>query len=323
MSTAGQLIQSLSLSRVLLIGDVILDEYRWGTALGLSAETPTIVARDDKTTMSLGGAGLLCRNALALGGSVKFVSLVGDDEYRQYTGQFLHDNLTKVFLEDPGRKTTVKSRFWVSGYKLLQWDRLDNRFIDATLEREIVSLIRSDLASHDKLIVSDYRHGLLTETLAHSLVELSKQSGKPLYVDSQVSQRAGNHRWYTGANLFCLNRREALTVDDAFDSRPIEESLAVLRETLKADNLVVKLGEKGCIALLGTRLVSAAPPSVQVRDTTGAGDAFFSVLSLAPEPLSESYFTIANTWAALSTTLAGAQPPALSMLDETLRKAPV
>jgi rfaE bifunctional protein kinase chain/domain len=320
MSPAEKLVTSLAASRVLLIGDVILDEYRWGTALGLSAETPTIVARDDRTTISLGGAGLLCRNILALGGKVKFISLVGDDEYKQYTGQFQHHDLTKVFLEDPGRKTTVKSRFWVSGYKLLQWDRLDNRFISAGMEREIVSTVCADLGSFDKLIVSDYRHGLITESLADSLVELSKKSGKPLYVDSQVSQRTGNHRWYSGANLFCLNRREALTVDSEFDSRPMEDSLAVLQKTLKADNVVVKLGEKGCTALLGTRLVSAAPPPVEVRDTTGAGDAFFAVVSLAPEPLSESHLAMANTWAALSTTLAGAQSPTLSMLNEILRK---
>jgi D-beta-D-heptose 7-phosphate kinase / D-beta-D-heptose 1-phosphate adenosyltransferase len=323
VSPTEKLVRSLSGSRVLLIGDVILDEYRWGTALGLSAETPTIVARDDSTTISLGGAGLLCRNILALGGNVKFTSLVGDDDYRQYTDQFQHHNLTKDFLEDPGRKTTVKSRFWVSGYKLLQWDRLDNRFIGADLERAIVSTIATDLGSFDKLIVSDYRHGLITESLAHSLVQLSKKSGKPLYVDSQVSQRIGNHRWYTGASLFCLNRREALTVDADFDSRPIEESLAALREILKADSVVVKLGEKGCTALLGTKLVSAAPPPVEVRDTTGAGDAFFAVLSLAPEPLSESDLEMANTWAALSTTLKGAQAPTLAMLDETLQKVAV
>jgi rfaE bifunctional protein kinase chain/domain len=312
-----------STARVLLVGDVILDEYRWGTALGLSAETPTIVASDDTRTMSLGGAGLLCRNILALGGEVKFISLVGDDEYRQYTDKFQHHNLTKVFLEDPGRKTTVKSRFWVGGYKLLQWDRLDNRFISASMEREIVSTISADLGSFHKLVVSDYRHGLITESLAQSLVDLSKRYGKSLYVDSQVSQRTGNHRWYTGANLFCLNRREALTVDAEFDSRPIEDSLAALRETLKTENVVVKLGEKGCTALLGTALVSAAPPPVEVRDTTGAGDAFFAVLALAPEPLSELHLAVANTWAALSTTLAGAQPPTLSMLNDTLRKAAV
>jgi sugar/nucleoside kinase (ribokinase family) len=153
------------------------------------------------------------------------------------------------------------------------------------------------------------------------LVALSNEFGKPLYVDSQVSQRTGNHRWYAGANLFCVNAREALTVDPQFDSRPLEVSLAALRETLNAENIVVKLGEKGCTALLGSELLSARPPHIQVRDTTGAGDAFFAVLSLIQGRVSESHLLMANTWAALSTTLAGAQPPTLPMLDGILRKA--
>jgi bifunctional ADP-heptose synthase (sugar kinase/adenylyltransferase) len=111
------LIQSFSTSKALLIGDVILDEYRYGTGLGLSAETPTIVARDESSTVSIGGAGLLCRNMLALGGKVKFISLLGDDDFGQTANRFQHSNLIKAFIEDPGRKTTVKSRFWVGGYK--------------------------------------------------------------------------------------------------------------------------------------------------------------------------------------------------------------
>lgn len=315
------LIQSFASSRVLLIGDLILDEYRRGTALGLSAETPTIVARDQTTTFSLGGAGLLCRNILALGGKVKFVSLVGDDDYNQHATRFRHPNLTAAFLEDTGRKTTVKTRFWVNDYKLLQWDRLDNGPIPRELEETILSLVGNEIEEFDKLIVSDYRHGLISETLAKSLVELLTESGKPLYVDSQVSQRHGNHDWYSGANLFCVNAREALTVNPEFESRPIETSLATLRNLLKAENIVVKLGEKGCIALLRDRYVSASPPTVQVIDTTGAGDAFFSVLSLAPEPLVEDHLFLANTWAALSTTVKGAQPPTLAMLNGHLGRS--
>ena len=320
-SKVSRLLEEMSQTRVLMIGDVILDEYRWGSALGLSAETPTIVARDDTTSVSIGGAGLYCRNMLALGGKVKFISLVGGDEFKRFTNSFRHKNLQKSFIEDPTRKTTVKSRFWVGGYKLLQWDRLDNRFISPEIEEQIVAMVRADLPSFDRLIVSDYRHGLLTETLAAKLVELAKAADKPLYVDSQVSQRAGNHRWYTGASLFCLNRREALTVDPEFDSRPIEESLKELTTILQAESVVVKLGELGCSVLLDNRLVTVAPPATIVKDTTGAGDAFFAVLSLVPGALTEDHLAMANTWAALSTTLKGAQPPTLAMLKGSHKKA--
>jgi len=318
MSSAEAAVRSLAGVRVLLVGDVIVDEYHQGAALGLSAETPTVVVRDQGSRRSAGGAGLLCRNLLALGGQVLFVSLVGADEYARSATGLRHRRLSKVFLREAGRATTVKSRYWVNGYKLLQWDRLDNRPIQAATEKAVLAAVRRRLRACHKLIISDYRHGLLTESLAHSLVSLARDLGKPLYVDSQVSQNTANHRWYAGASLFCLNRREALAVDPRFDARPLESSLRRLQASLKAQNVVIKLGENGCAALLGSRYTTCAPPRGPVRDTTGAGDAFFAVLALAAGSPSESHLALANRWAALSTTLLGAQPPTLAMLRQTL-----
>lgn len=320
-SKIQDLVRSMAEAKILMIGDVILDEYRWGKALGLSAETPTIVARDETTSVSLGGAGLFCRNMLALGGKVKFISLVGGDAFKRFTNGYRHKNLVKAFIEDKTRKTTVKSRFWVSGYKLLQWDQLDNRSISAEIEADIVKMIDSELSAFDRLIVSDYRHGLIPESLAATLVELGKKHKKPVYVDSQVSQREGNHRWYKGADLFCMNEREALTVDSEFMNRPMADSLAALTSTLESGTVVVKRGEHGCSVLIDSKLVSVAPPPTVVKDTSGAGDAFFAVLSLAQGELCEDHLAMANTWAALSTTLKGAQPPTLPMLYDSLKKA--
>ena len=317
---AKQMIEGFASSKVLMIGDIILDEYRWGTALGLSAETPTIVAKDDKTTVSIGGAGLYCRNMLALGGQVKFISLIGGDEFRRFAKSFRHKNLSKAFFEDKTRKTTVKSRFWVSGYKLLQWDQLDNRFISEELEAQILAMIEKDLPEYDKLVVSDYRHGLISEGMAAKLVQVAKKHGKPIYVDSQVSQRAGNHRWYVGADFFCVNEREALTVDADFLNRSIPDSLAAITAELKAGTVLVKLGERGCSVMIDSKIVSVLPPPTEVRDTSGAGDAFFSVLSLAKGDLTEKHLAMANRWASLSTTIKGAQPPTLSMLFDSFPK---
>jgi len=307
--------RSLARSRVLLAGDLILDEYRQGTALGLSAETPTLVACDQTTSFSLGGAGLLCRNLLALGGQVLFVTLLGDDHYERHALEFRHPRLTKLFLRETGRKTTVKSRFWVSGYKLLQWDRLDNRPLQPRTQKALLAAVRRHLPACDKLVISDYRHGLLDQSLAQALVRLARQLGKPVYVDSQVSQSAANHRWYAGATLFCLNRREALAVDPQFEAQPLEAALRRLRASLDAQSLILKLGAEGCRALVDSRTRDFAPPRVEVADTTGAGDAFFAVLALAPSPPGEAHLRLANTWAALSTTLLGAQPPTLEMLQ--------
>ena len=174
--------------RLIIVGDIIVDEYRTGEALGLSAETPTIVARHLTTRRSLGGAALMVRNVLALGGSAAFASLAGDDDYRPAVEAFQHPRLTKVIAVEAGRHTTVKSRFWVNGYKLLQWDYLDRGPAATATADYLLGEIERRLPGCDALVVSDYRHGLLTQAFAAALVQAAKHAGKPIYVDSQVSQ---------------------------------------------------------------------------------------------------------------------------------------
>src|SRR6202034_3831224 len=113
--------------RLVVVGDIIVDEYHTSEALGLSAETHTIVVKHISSRQSLGGAALMVRNVLALGGGVLFVSLVGDDAYQAAIDSFEHPRLTKIIEVEAGRATIVKSRYWVNGYKLLQWDQLDHR----------------------------------------------------------------------------------------------------------------------------------------------------------------------------------------------------
>ena len=113
--------------RLIVVGDIIVDEYHTGEPLGLSAETPTLVVKHISRRQSLGGAALMVRNVLALGGGALFVSLVGDDAYQAAVDSFEHPRLRKIIAVEAGRSTIVKSRYWVNGYKLLQWDHLDHR----------------------------------------------------------------------------------------------------------------------------------------------------------------------------------------------------
>ena len=310
----GELFQSLENRRLIVIGDIILDEYNVGEALGISAETPTVVARQVSTRRSLGGAGLMVRNVLALGGKAAFVSIAGDDSGRTQIDAFEHPQLEKVCVTVAGRATTQKRRFWVDGYKLLQWDHLDHSPVpDQTMDR-LLDEIRARLPVYDALIVSDYRHGLLTETFAAILVQEACAAGKPIYIDSQVSQRSANHRWYAGAALFCINEREALSIDPEFQKDDLPGSLARLQTVLSAETIVLKRGAEGCCALTEGSFVSVPAAQVHAIDTTGAGDAFFAALSLAPAPVTPESLAAANLWAGLSTTARGAEPPAAEWL---------
>jgi D-beta-D-heptose 7-phosphate kinase/D-beta-D-heptose 1-phosphate adenosyltransferase len=306
--------------RLIVVGDIIVDEYNTGEALGLSAETPTIVVKHLSGRQSLGGAALMVRNVLAIGGSALFVSLIGDDAYQETIASFEHPRLKKIIEVEAGRSTIVKSRYWVNGYKLLQWDHLDHRPPKEASVNRLLQELDRHLPEADALIISDYRHGLVTPGFARALVKAGTGAGKLVYVDSQVSQRAANHHWYAGASLFCLNEREAMGVDPQYDAADLPHALERLKELLQAQSIVLKRGAKGCCALLNDGYTEAPAANVAALDTTGAGDAFFAALSLAPSHLTAQHLALANAWAGLSTTTLGPEPPSLAGLNVLLEK---
>jgi len=308
--------------KVIVIGDLIIDIYHQGKILGACVETsrfsPKKVIKDEILRVSAGGAGFLVRNMLALGGNVIFLTCLGGDDYAQAEATLSHSRLKKIVLKDPKRKTTVKERFWVDGCKVLAWDRLDNKFISPALEKKILNFTKDNIKNIDKVIVSDYRHGLITKSLAGKLVRLAKTSKKPIYVDSQVAQNKTNHAWYRGADLFCLNVKEAKSIDSKFTETEIKKSLLRIQKFLQAKDIVLKLGDKGSASLLGEKFIITPVLKIKAVDTTGAGDAFFAVLALSKN-LTEKELKIASTWAGLKTTFYGTQTPALADLKKYIK----
>ena len=308
--------------KVIVIGDLIIDIYHQGKILGASVEasrfSPKTVIKHEISRVSAGGAGFLVRNMLALGGDVVFLTCVGCDDYAKEEASLSHNRLKKIVLKDPKRKTTVKERFWVDGCKVLAWDRLDNKPISPAIEGKILNFTKNHIKDVDKIIISDYRHGLITKYLAGKLVRLAKTNRKPIYIDSQVSQSETNHAWYRGADLFCLNAKEAKSIDPKFAEGEIKKSLARIQKILQTKNVILKLGDKGSASLLGEKFIKTKVFKIKAVDATGAGDAFFAVLALSKN-LTERELEIANAWAGLETTLYGTQTPSLANLKKYVK----
>ena len=253
------------------------------------------------------------------------MTLVGEDPGASAVTDFVHPRLTLVPLTDGGRKTTIKKRFWVDGYKLLQFDQLDNRPLDDALVPTVERRLREAAAGADAIVVSDYRHGLMSPAVIARVVALAKELHKPLYVDSQVSQSKANHALYRGATVVCMNTKEARAVEPTFTldgAAPAASAFDKLRGELGIDNVVIKLGERGATALVGGRVVSSDALKVDVVDTCGAGDAFLAAFCLGGIERPELSLGVANRWAGLSTTVHGTVPPRRDQLVETLEKGP-
>lgn len=311
-------VESFTGANVLLIGDTIVDEYVYGTVLGTSAETPTIVAKELETKTFLGGAFLVARHLLALGATVKFCTLVGVDPHANIVKAFAAPKFTLLPVTDEGRKTTVKKRFWVDNYKLLQFDQLDNRPY-ADLDSLLPKLTEAIRAA-DTVVVSDYRHGLMSPAVIEAVVRIAKEAKKTLYVDSQVSQSAANHTLYRGADVLCLNLKEARAIDKTFEPKAdmSASDFSGLMEKLGAGNVIVKLGEKGAMAWINGKFAQADAISIKVVDTCGAGDAFLAAFCLGGLNEPTTSLAIANRWAGLSTTIHGTVPPKLDELRDLL-----
>jgi D-beta-D-heptose 7-phosphate kinase/D-beta-D-heptose 1-phosphate adenosyltransferase len=255
-----------------------------------------------------------------LGAAVQFVTLVGDDEEAVHVREFAAPKLTMLPVTDPGRPTTVKHRFWVDGYKLFQLDQRDDRPIPSAIAEQVHSRVDQALSDADIVVISDYRHGLLSPEVVAALMPRLHGTGKPVYVDSQVSQTVANHTLYRGGCVVCLNLKEARCIDPGFTPDRDAKAFAKLNRELDTDRIVVKLGEDGAMFQNGERVTHVAASKVTVTDTTGAGDAFLSAFCLAGTEDPEVALRLANTWAGLSVQIHGTIPPRKSDLLKAVKE---
>jgi len=318
----GQRLAKFRDTRILVVGDTIVDLNSYGAAIGLAAETPTLVARRETFSRSLGGAAFVCRNLLELGAQVDFITAVGEDDEARHVMDFASPGLKLIALSDPSRPTTVKHRFWVDGYKLLQLDIRDDSPVSEPVAEAVMSAFHAHLERVDAVVISDYRHGLISPAMAAGFVAGAKAAGKPIYVDSQVAQNSSNHIDYRSGAIICLNLKEARCIDPAFTPSDQPAAFQGLQARLDARMLIVKLGEHGSIMFDGEKVVRAVARPAPVVDTTGAGDAFLASLVLTGIDEPWEALTLANAWAALSIQIHGTNPPALADFVTMLTSAP-
>lgn len=308
--------------RILIIGDIIIDKYVRGSALGISAETPTIVAKFQKEEEFIGGAALVARHLTRLGNEVTVLSVVGEESslrfrmsHRDIDNKCHLDELKLTYydlIKHDGWKVSEKKRFFVDNYKLLQFDNLNEGMHNDETTEELLKRFKSKLDDCDKVIVCDNRHGVLDEIIAREIVHECCKRGKPLYVDSQVSQKISNMKWYAGCTTAFFNHKELFSF---FDSPPsnLRVYLAVEAASNIAQNVILKRGENGSVKFIAKNLHAYTENSgyvvKDVVDTCGAGDAF-----LAAYVHSNDSMDFANRWAALSVMYVGTVVPKIEDL---------
>ncbi len=278
----ARIIDRLADADVLVVGDVLLDRFVEGDAARISREAPVPVLSYHGVRVYLGGAGNAAANVLGYGGRATLVAITGDDSAASEIGALCASfpNLAARLVVDPGRATSVKTRYLSGWQQLLCVNADDGRPVSAEAIRSLVAEGKRALGTTGALIVSDYARGALDEPSIAALITAARAAGKPVVVDP----RRANAEVFAGATVVTPNKEEmAALTGIAADSDDAAEAAAdaLLARTAIGAVLVTR-------GAAGMTLVERSRPPLHVRaethrvfDVTGAGDTVVATLASA------------------------------------------
>ncbi len=275
-------IDNFSKARILVVGDVMMDHFVYGSSTRISPEAPIpVLAREGQNSM-LGGAANVAMNLLSFGAHVGLIGLVGDDTEADQVTAFCqeHGRLDARLVRDPGRATTVKTRFVAQSQQLLRVDRETSHPVTGTAHNDILAAYDDLLVATDIVILSDYAKGLLTSDMCHDLIDRAGKAGKKILVDPKNPDFAV----YGGAHLICPNSLEmaAVTGIEATDNNLAERACRAVLDQFDISAIALSRGAAG-ISLLERDQKSAihiASRAQAVYDVSGAGDTVISAIAV-------------------------------------------
>jgi D-beta-D-heptose 7-phosphate kinase/D-beta-D-heptose 1-phosphate adenosyltransferase len=267
---------------VWVVGDLMLDEYVWGEVARISPEAPVPVLAVAREEYTLGGAGNVAANLVALGARVTVAGVAGDDRH----GRLLRQRFRDLGIDAEGvvvereRPTTRKTRIVAARQQVLRIDREISRPVGSGTVAAILRRIEDGIASAGAVLVSDYGKGLLTRELLGGVMAAARRRGKPVLVDP----KGHDYSRYAGATLITPNRKEAAQAAGIaiVDEASLHRAAAILHERSGVDRLVVTCGPEGMVLFEKGRMPRAIRSEArQVFDVSGAGDTVIAVLGLA------------------------------------------
>jgi rfaE bifunctional protein kinase chain/domain len=266
---------------VLVIGDIMIDHYIYGNCSRISPEAPVQVVEVKRDYYTLGGAGNVLQNLIALNCTADIVSVTGDDEDANVIEHQLNKgNVCSGYLvKDNKRCTTVKSRVMVQSHQLIRLDREVTHQISDAVEDEIVLILKKLIAGYDIVLISDYNKGLLSASLLKQIFSICKANNKTALLDP----KGADFTKYKGVNIVKPNKKEASIASgiEINDKRSLKAACIKIQEITNCDSVVITMSEEG-IAIFSGNVLKIIPTKVlDVVDVTGAGDTVLASLGVA------------------------------------------
>ncbi|MFH1789672.1 MAG: PfkB family carbohydrate kinase [bacterium] len=318
-----EIISKFGKSKIMVLGDVMLDKYIWCNVERISPEAPVPVCQVVKEGFRLGGAANTTLNIVKLGSDVFLGAITGEDSNRDDLIKIINEEekISSVFSADKSRPTLQKTRIMSVNQQLLRIDREETHDISSEIEELIYLFVKDKISEVKLLVISDYHKGMMTKKLTADIISLAKKNGVIILVDPAL----GEWDKYKGADLIKPNKLEAEMVIGRKMSKDFSDLKDFLRNLSdrSGGNVVITLGKDG-LAMLGKdgKVEIIETIKKEVFDVTGAGDtmtAGMAVALSAGSSIKESAI-IGNICSSVVVTKLGTSTCSYEELNEALDK---
>jgi D-beta-D-heptose 7-phosphate kinase/D-beta-D-heptose 1-phosphate adenosyltransferase len=288
-SRVRRLIELAQKTRLLVVGDVMLDQFLWGRVARISPEAPVPVLEFERESFMPGGAANVARNLTALGANVELFGIAANDSAGRQLRRLLVSNHVNCdgIVAVSNRPTTIKTRIIAHQQQVVRVDRESTGDLDERQAEKLLERIRPRLANADAVIVGDYGKGVVTQLLLDELKALCRAAGIWISVDPKPVHRLDLSR----VSLITPNRKEAFELagcpDGSRRAPPLQdqrllEVSRLLLERFQPALLLVTLGEEGMLLCQRGHSPFHIPTAArEVFDVSGAGDTVIATFTLA------------------------------------------
>ncbi|MDO8684855.1 MAG: D-glycero-beta-D-manno-heptose-7-phosphate kinase [Armatimonadota bacterium] len=282
-SRISELLSAFENKRVLVVGDLMLDEYVWGAVSRISPEAPVMVIEvNGDSDFRPGGAANVVHNVQTLGAIAGLVGVVGDDSHGRRLKQQLTDAGVDVngVVIDRSRPTTRKTRIIAHNQQVVRVDREKVQDVSTAIARKMMARLEEQIPQCDAVLFSDYNKGAITSELVGEAISISRNHGRVVTSNPKPMSILK----FKGATVVTLNQSEAqAAVQRKLENEDqVRDAGLTLVEYLSADAVIITRGAHGlCVCERNgkTSLIPAMP--IEVYDVAGAGDTVISALTLA------------------------------------------
>lgn len=280
MENLKKLIPQLEGKKVLVFGDLMLDEHIWSRISRISPEAPVPIADVTQITHVPGGCGNVAANISALGGNPILVSVIGRDSSGDKLKKALAQSKISArhVIIDPKRPTILKSRIIASSQHVVRVDREDRTLLSPQIGHEILNRLKRLIPKVDAIVISDYGKGCVTLETAQSIITLAKKHQKPVAVDP----KGVDYLKYSGATVLTPNLREAAIAARrvVIDERSLIKVGKILLKLARAEYVLITRGRDGMSLFSPREIIYLPAIPREVFDITGAGDTVIATLIL-------------------------------------------